>query len=126
MPPTTLAAFTYAALVAGVIVFQVCLVAGAPWGRITQGGRVEGSLPPSGRIAAALSILVLAFMAGGVASAAGLPPGWPAWTGWTALGVQALSTLANWITPSRPERRLWGPVTTVLLVLAAYAVVVGA
>ena len=114
--------FLYGLIIACVVVFQVCLIAGAPWGRLTQGGRYEGALPLPGRIAAVVSMPLLLFMFAGIASAAGLPPNWPAWTGWLALGVQVLSTLVNWITPSRPERLLWGPVTTVMLLLAGYAV----
>mgnify|MGYP003571113002 CR=1 FL=1 len=119
---TQIAAMAYAAIVAVVIVFQLCLVAGAPWGRLTQGGRHEGSLPAPGRIAAALSIGLLVCMAAGISSAAGLFPHWPAWTAWAALAVQAPSMLANWATPSRAERRLWGPVTTLMLGLAVYVV----
>ena len=112
----------YVAIVAGVIAFQLCLVAGAPWGRLTQGGRYNGTLPAPGRVAAGLSIPLLVCLAAGIASAAGLPPDWPRWTAWAALTVQALSTLLNWITPSRAERLLWGPVTAIMLVLAAYVV----
>ena len=113
-----IAALTYGLIVVVVIGFQFCLIAGAPWGPLTQGGRHPGPLPVSGRAVAGVSVLLLAAMAAAIFSAAGYPPGWPAWTGWTALGVQALSTLMNWITPSRPERRLWGPVTLVMLGLA--------
>ena len=116
------AATAYLAAIAGVIAFQICLLAGAPWGHLTQGGQHDGPLPASGRMAAGVSILVLLFMAAGVSSAAGLRPDWPLWTGWTAFGVQALSTLANWATRSRPERRLWGPITSVMLVLAGIVV----
>ncbi len=122
---TQTAAVLYVLIVAGVIVFQFCLIAGAPWGRLTQGGRHEGALPAAGRIAAGLSVLLLACMGAAIASAAGLPPGWSRWTAWGALGVQALSTLLNWITPSRAERKLWGPITAVMLGLAAYAVLGG-
>jgi len=116
------AAIAYSILTAGVIVFQCCLIAGAPWGHLTQGGKNTGALPRAGRIAAGISILLLVGMAGGVLSAAGLAPGWPQWTGWAAVGVQALSTLANWATPSKSERRLWAPITTLLLVLALVSV----
>ncbi len=119
---THIIASLYILAIVGVIGFQIALIAGAPWGHITQGGRNSGALPTSGRVAAGVSILVLAFMGASVASAAGLPPHWPAWTGWVTLGVQALSALANWITPSRPERRLWGPIVTLMLALAAYVV----
>lgn len=117
-----IAAILYVIIVVGVIVFQFCLIAGAPWGRLTQGGRHEGALPVAGRVAAALSVLLLVFMGAGIASAAGITPNWPMWTAYVALAVQALSTTLNWITPSRAERRLWGPITAVMLALAAYAV----
>ncbi|MEP4545787.1 MAG: hypothetical protein ABJ000_06360 [Saccharospirillum sp.] len=117
-----IASVSYVIIVAGVIVFQFCLIAGAPWGRMTQGGRHEGALPVAGRVAAALSILLLVFMGAGIASAAGITPNWPLWTAYVALAVQALSTGLNWITPSRAERLLWGPVTIVMLLLAAYVV----
>jgi hypothetical protein len=119
------AALLYALIVAGIVVFQFCLIAGAPWGRLTQGGRHEGALPASGRIAAGLSTVLLACMAAGITSAAGLVPNGPGWTGWAALGVQTLSTLMNWITRSRAERNLWGPVTAVMLGLAVYVVLGG-
>ncbi len=112
----------YVVIVGVVVIFQFCLIAGAPWGRLTQGGRYEGALPVSGRIAAGLSAVLLACMGASIASAAGLAPHWPIWTAYAALSVQALSTLMNWITPSRAERLLWGPVTTIMLALALYVV----
>jgi len=33
-----------------------------------------------------------------------------------------LSTTLNWITPSQKERFLWGPITSIMLLLAAYVV----
>lgn len=117
-----MAAIVYGVIVGGVIVFQLCLIGGAPWGRLTQGGRYEGALPSSGRVVAGLSIPVLGCMGAGVFSAAGMPPSWPAWTAWAAMSVQALSAGLNWITPSRAEKRLWAPVTGVMLGLAALVV----
>jgi len=110
----------YAVICVAVIGFQIALIVGAPWGRITQGGQVDGPLPRRGRILAAVSIFILAFMALSVLSTAGMAVDWPKWTVWVALAVQALSALANWITPSAPERRLWGPITTVMLLCAGY------
>ena len=121
MPFDTLP-YVYGALCVAVIGFQIALICGAPWGRITQGGQHAGRLPLSGRFAAGLSIFILIGMALAVASADGRWPNWPMWTTWLALGVQALSTLANWITPSRPERRLWGPITSVMLITAGLSV----
>ena len=112
-----MAVFAYCVVLAGVIGFQIALIFGAPWGRLTQGGANDGPLPTKGRSLAGLSILILIGMGGGALSASGIWPDWPAWTIWPALAVQSLSCLANWITPSRPERQLWGPITTGMLLL---------
>lgn len=115
-------AMLYAVFCLGVIGFQVALIAGAPWGRITQGGQVEGALPPLGRWIAGISVFLLAFMTAAVLSAAGLGADWPVWTGWLAFAVQVVSALLNWITPSVPERRLWAPITTGMAICAGVVV----
>ncbi|MBO6884343.1 MAG: hypothetical protein JJ869_12300 [Marivita sp.] len=102
--------------------FQIALILGAPLGRYTQGGQHEGALPLSGRIIAAVSIPIVLFQGLAILSAAGFPGlGWPRWTGWVALAVTVLSAVLNWITPSKPERAVWGPV---MLVLTGMALVV--
>ncbi len=102
--------------------FQIALILGAPLGRYTQGGQHEGALPPSGRIIAAVSIPIVLFQGLAILSAAGFPGlGWPVWTGWVAFAVTGVSTVLNWITPSKPERAVWGPI---MLVLSAMALVV--
>ena len=47
---------------------------------------------------------------------------WPRWTGWAALGLSVVSALLNLVTPSRPERAIWAPVTLVMAWLAGYGV----
>lgn len=120
-----IAALAYAVICAGVILFQFCLIAGAPWGQLTQGGLHKAALPLSGRIAAALSVLLLLAMGMAILSAAGIWPQWPRWTGWAALGVQVLSVLMNALTPSRIERLIWAPVTLLMLVLALLVMFAG-
>ena len=117
-----MAAILYALIIALVVLFQVCLIFGAPWGQITQGGRYEGPLPVGGRVVATLSVPTLIFMGASITSAAGLMPNWADWTAYAAIAVQALSTTLNWITPSQKERFLWGPITSIMLLLAAYVV----
>lgn len=114
--------FLYLAVCIGVIGFQVALIAGVPWGHLTQGGQNIGPLPKRNRIAAFVSIFLLTGMALAILSAAGFWPHWPEWTAWAALALQSVVALLNWITPSRPERRLWGPITTAMLVVAASVV----
>ena len=115
-------AILYALIIALVVLFQLCLIFGAPWGQITQGGRYEGPLPVTGRVAALLSIPILICMGASITSAAGLMPYWAGWTGYAAIAMQALSTILNWITQSQKERLLWGPITSIMFLVAAYIV----
>tara|TARA_B100000959_G_C14418099_1_gene393275 strand:- start:46 stop:423 length:378 start_codon:yes stop_codon:yes gene_type:complete len=117
-----MAAILYALIIAPVVLFQFCLIFGAPWGQVTQGGRYEGPLPVTGRVAALLSVPILICMGASITSAAGLVPNWAGWTAYAAIAMQALSTSLNWITPSQKERLLWGPITSIMLLLAAYVV----
>lgn len=115
-------AHLYATAMLAIAFFQVALILGAPLGRYTQGGQHDGALPMSGRIIAAVSIPVVLFQGLAILSAAGFPGlGWPFWTGWVALAVTGVSTVLNWMTPSKPERMVWGPI---MLVLTAMALVV--
>ena len=116
------AAGVYITLILGVVAFHVALIAGAPWGFLTQGGRHQGSLPLRNRAASGLSIVIVLCMGAAIAASAGFLPSTPLWVGWLTVGVQALSTLANWATPSAPERRLWAPINTVMLAAALYVV----
>ncbi len=119
-----MAAILYALIIAPVVLFQFCLIFGAPWGQVTQGGRYEGPLPVTGRVAALLSVPILICMGASITSAAGLVPNWAGWTAYAAIAMQALSTSLNWITPSQKERLLWGPITSIMLLLAAYVVLI--
>ena len=115
-------AILYALIIVLVVLFQFCLIFGAPWGQITQGGRYEGPLPATGRVAALLSVPILIFMGASITSAAGLVPYWAGWTAYAAIAMQALSATLNWITPSQKERLVWSPITSIMLLLAAYVV----
>jgi hypothetical protein len=108
----------YFAICLGVVLFQVCVIAGAPWGRLTQGGAHAGKLPTKNRIGAGFSIILMIVMGLSIYSAAGSWPNWPIWTGWVTLGLAVVSAIMNLVTPSVPERLLWGPITLVMLGLA--------
>lgn len=111
-------AVLYAVICGATILFQILLIAGVPWGRLTQGGVHTGVLPVKNRVLASISIILLIIMACSILSAAAIWPNWPRWMGWVTLVVQGLSTLLNWITPSQLERLIWGPTTAVMLILA--------
>ncbi len=114
-----IAAWIFVGLAAVVVAFQVALLAGAPWGHLTQGGRRTGRLPTSGRSLAAVSVVVLVAFALVVTARSGVAL--PAWQPtarylvWVVVAYGALGVLANAATPSAAERRLWLPVTVVML-----------
>jgi len=112
-------AMIYAALVALPLAMQLAVALGAPLGRFTVGGRFAGRLPPLWRGLAVVQAGLLAAMAAAVLDRGGvialdLPPV----AFWLALGMSILTLLANAISPSRPERRLWTPVALAMTATA--------
>lgn len=117
---TTAAALLCAAVTAGVVVFQVALALGAPWGAYAMGGAFPGKYPPAMRVAALVQASLLALIAAVVLSAAGvvapsLAETFP-WLIWVVVVLMALGVVLNAISRSAGERRIWVPVTIVLLV----------
>lgn len=113
------AAFLYTFVTVGVILFQIALAAGAPWGAYAMGGAYPGQFPPALRIAALVQCALLGGMAAVVLAQAGLMlPSWRRLTRWLIWGVVAFASVSlvlNLITPSAGERALWAPVAAVLL-----------
>ena len=119
MDLTDVLAIGFAAVTAAVVVFQLALAAGAPWGAYAMGGAFPGRMPTPMRVAAVVQALLLTGVAVVVLSAAGLvAPGlvaeWP-WLTWVPVVVSAVAVVLNASTRSQGERRLWLPVTVVLL-----------
>lgn len=117
--PVTLAAWTYAGLMAVVIAFQLALAAGAPWGAASMGGAYPGKYPPRMRWVALANAGILAALTLVVLARAGLAAAWlqPAsgWAIWIVVVFAAVGTVMNTITRSRIER-IWAPVTAIQLV----------
>ncbi|MDF2720850.1 MAG: hypothetical protein K0Q59_525 [Paenibacillus sp.] len=115
-----IAAILYSALIGVVIIFQLLLAAGMPWGSYAMGGKFPGKYPPALRAAAIFQAALLAFIACIVWSRAGvLLPGWDAFTAvaiWFAVCFSAVATVLNLITRSVWERRIWAPVSLALLI----------
>ncbi|NDW52585.1 hypothetical protein [Aliiroseovarius sp. PrR006] len=112
------AGWIYVTLIAILVCFQACMALGAPWGHLANGGRWRGRLPGFMRVVAIGQGALLAFMGTAIAARAGIAFDWPNWTFWAAFAVTIATTIANLATPSRAERRLWGPVTVVLTLCA--------
>jgi hypothetical protein len=120
MDVTQIAAWLFALVIAGVVVFQVALALGAPWGAFAMGGAFPGRFPPRMRVAAIVQAIVLGALAVVVLSHAGLAvPGLAQvapWLIWLAVGVSVVSLVLNAISPSAGERRIWVPVAIALTV----------
>ena len=119
MDVTTLAALVFAVAACVVVAFQLALALGAPWGRFAMGGAFPGQFPAPMRIAAAIQGFLIAFLGLGVLSAANLvlpdvTVTFP-WLVWVAVAVSVVALVMNAMSRSAGERRIWVPVTLVLL-----------
>jgi len=114
------AAILYTIISFLVIVFQIALAAGAPWGAYAMGGAFPGQFPPALRIAAIIQAAVLAGLAAVVLARAGLAL--PTWSRasrrlvWLVVAFAAVSLVLNLITPSAGERAIWAPTALLLLI----------
>jgi vacuolar-type H+-ATPase subunit I/STV1 len=118
------AAKIYAFFTLIVIGFQLALAVGAPWGKLSMGGKFPGVYPKQMRIVAVFMGIFLALLA----LIVGIRAGWiyPEWVGishqliWPVIVINALGFLMNIITPSRWERIIWAPVTLIFLLCSVY------
>lgn len=121
MSLTVIAAIIFVVLALVAAGVQFALALGAPLGRFTMGGRWPEKLPPAARVGTVVQGGLMVAMARIVVGQAGLlAPVGPDWLIWVVVAIIGLSTLLNNITPSRPERQLWGPVTVVMFLAAIY------
>jgi len=114
----TTAALIQVVIALGVVVFQVALVAGAPWGEYTMGGRNIGRLPRSLRVGAAISAVIMLAQAGHYLAQAGVLPrlldtGWNSVVNWVWFGFTVAGVIVNAISRSKKERNTWVPVLLV-------------
>lgn len=115
-----IAAWLYTLVAAGLILFQLALAAGAPWGEYAMGGAFPGQFPPTMRVVAVIQAILVAGMAAVVLARAGIFfTGWlrrTRWLIWVVIGYGVIGLILNLITPSAGERAIWAPVALVLLV----------
>lgn len=118
----TLAAYVFTGLLALLVLFQLALAAGAPWGALAFGGQNKGTLPVGYRIASGVSILIYGFLGVLALDRVGaidlLPAGFSEVGMWVVFGFLCLGTLMNAISRSKPERYTMTPVVIVLAGLA--------
>ena len=116
----TVAAIVFAVVTSAVVMFQVALVAGAPWGEMALAGKYPGVLPPHIRIVEVIQIMLLDAMMVVVLCRAGLIlPDFRPLTDeliWVAAAISSVSFILNTITPSRKERMLWSPAALLMAI----------
>ena len=108
--------------------FQIAVVLGAPLGEYAYGGQSAGVLKLPFRIASVFSALVMLAIAGHYLAQLGiftplLDEAGNAVANWGFAIFAGLSAIANNITRSQKEKRLWGG-TTIAMLLAAVIVAV--
>lgn len=114
---STALGYVYALAIVAPVIGQLGLLFGAPWGHLTMGGRWQGALPLRMRPLAAVQASLLILMACVVLDYSGaMEFGLPNWAIWPVLGLTVLTTIGNLVTPSRPERLFWGPVTVIMTI----------
>jgi hypothetical protein len=118
---TLLAAVVALVLFAALVVFQLALAGGAPWGRAAYGGQNPGVLPGRLRVSSVAAAVVWTVLALAVARRGGIPVWSPlpdAWLPvviWVVVGLLVISVVLNTITRSAVERAIWLPTSLVLL-----------
>ena len=122
-----LAALVYGSVSLGVILFQLALAAGAPWGAYAMGGAFPGQFPPELRVAAVVQAVILALLALVVLARAGMAlPNWSRasrWLIWIVVVFSTISLVLNTLTPSADERAIWMPVALVMLICSVIVAV---
>jgi cytochrome bd-type quinol oxidase subunit 2 len=113
------AAVVFAAVTGLVVLFQLALAGGAPWGQYAMGGKFKGKYPAGMRIAAVVQAAFLVLTGCVVMARAGLLlGGWASaskWLIWVVVALNAVGLVLNLITPSKGERLRWAPAAAVLL-----------
>ena len=116
----TIAAIIFTILLTFVIVFQLSLLFGMPWGEYVMGGRFPGTYPWKMRLVAIVQIIILFFFALIVLIRAGIVSSrydeFSMTAIWFVVGFLVLSVVLNLITPSKKERAIWAPTSILLLV----------
>ena len=127
--PETKVGVAAACLLGVVILFQLALAAGAPWGAAAYGGRAaqdDGRLPARYRVASAgtavvlTGVLWLVLAASAAISSAPLSENLLGVGVWALVGLFALNTVGNLAGRHPVERWGAGGITAVLTILCAW------
>lgn len=114
------AAILAAAGFAILVLFQLAIAAGAPFGPASWGGTHEGALPPNLRAGSAVAALVwtvASLVVLGRVDVGPLSGSWLRWAVWGLVGLLVVGAVMNAASRSRWERFGWAPFSLVLALL---------
>lgn len=128
MTPASVAALSLTIIYVFVALFQLALALGAPMGEYAFGGQNHGKLPAGFRVASSASVLVNLAIAGHFLAQTGfintlLPAELNTLANWGLVAFAAVGLLLNTITRSQAEKKMWAPVTALILVLSVIVAV---
>ncbi|MBE0538819.1 MAG: hypothetical protein IH620_03835 [Ignavibacterium sp.] len=115
----TFSAYIFAILSFVIILFQLGLTIGMPWGAASMGGKYPGKYPPRMRVVSLINIFITSFIAVIVLIKSEII--WLQFKSFANVAIyfvvafSAVATILNTITPSKIERKIWAPVAAILL-----------
>jgi len=116
---SAMAAIIYTISMAIVVIFQISLFLGAPWGAASMGGKFPGKYPPKMRIVAIFNAIILSLLIAIVNIRAGLffseIKEFSYYAIWFVVAFSAVSVILNTLTKSKIER-IWIPFTIIHLI----------
>ena len=119
MIDTTVSAYIFCFFTAIIVIFQLALALGAPWGEMAMGGKFPGRFPPKMRVAATMQMVLLLLVAIIVLVRAELLFGEyfeiSRSAVWFVVALFVVSSILNIITPSKKERMMGAPIAIILL-----------
>jgi hypothetical protein len=114
-----ISAYVFAILSFFIILFQLGLTIGMPWGAASMGGKFPGKYPPRMRVVSLINIFIASFIAAIVLIKSGII--WIQFKSFANVAIyfvvafSLVATILNTITPSKIERKIWAPVAAILL-----------
>jgi hypothetical protein len=118
-----ISAYVFAILSFFIILFQLALTIGMPWGAASMGGKFPGKYPPGMRIVSLINIFITGFITAIVLIKSEII--WLQFKSFTNVAIyfvvafSLVATILNTITPSKIERKIWAPVAAILLLTSS-------
>lgn len=118
--PASTAAVVAAVVLGALVLFQLALALGVPWGKASYGG-AEATLPTHLRATSLVAVvfwslvILVVLRRGGHQVWSPMPVAWLPVVMWLLVGLMVVACVVNALTPSAIERAIWLPVSVALL-----------